>query len=196
MAKTQDSKRLAAAVYMRKWRKANREKCLAIGRTWQQKNPEKQKYGVHKVRARNRGIPFLLTFEEWWKIWLDSGRWEQRGSRKDQYVMARHEDRGAYVVGNVRICTAAENQSDQALYLREDTRRLRSENAKKQSLTNPMSKEAWKRIMEAKRGQPRSEEVRRKISLAQIGKIISAETRAKLSEAAKAQWARSRIAHD
>jgi hypothetical protein len=195
MATTKDSKRSAQTVYMRQWRKANREKCLAANRAWQNRNPEKQAYGVHKVRAKLRDIPFLLTFEEWWEIWRDSGKWEQRGCRKDQYVMARHRDRGAYAVGNVRICTAAENLTEQAIYLRDETRHLRSVNAKLQHLISPMSEEGRKRIGDINRGKPRSDEVRRKISAAQIGKIVSVETRAKLAEAAKAQWARKRSNH-
>jgi hypothetical protein len=195
MAKSKDSRRLAHNAYMREWRKAHRAKCLASGRDWQQRNPEKQAYGLRKCHARYRGIPFLLTFEEWWGIWRDSGKWEQRGARKDQYVMARHQDLGPYAVGNVRICTAAENQAEQALYLRDETRRLRSENAKRQHQNNPMSEAHRKSIADAHRGKPLSEERRQKISIAQIGKFISAETRAKLSEAAKAQWARQKGVH-
>jgi NUMOD3 motif len=194
MADTKASRRLAHNLYMREWRKVNKDKCSASDRAWRRKNPEKQAYGSSKTRAKHRGIPFLLTFDEWWKIWQDSGNWERRGSRRGQYVMARYKDRGAYAIGNVRICTAAENQSEQALYLRAETRRLRSENAKRQHLLNPLSEEKRKRFGDINRGKPRSEEVRRKISEAQLGKSISVETRAKLSEAAKAYWIRNKTA--
>jgi len=180
---------------MRQWRQANIEKCSASDRAWRRKNPEKAGYRSHKTRAKHRGIAFTLTFEEWWEIWRDSGKWEQRGSRTAQYVMARHKDRGAYAIGNVRICTAAENHTDQALYMREETRRLLSENAKRQHLTNPVSEERLKRLWDSNRGRPRSEEVRKKISVAKKGWVVSAETRAKLSKAAKAQWVKKKIAH-
>lgn len=66
----------------------------------------------HKQQARLRNIPFFLTFEEWMDIWTQSGKWEQRGWRKGQYVMARHGDQGAYEKGNVIICLAEENRAE------------------------------------------------------------------------------------
>ena len=76
-----------------------------------QKTP-RGKYAFHKSSAKKRGIPFLLTFEEWWDIWQASGKWEQRGRRRDQYVMARFGDLGAYKRDNVRICLAGENTDE------------------------------------------------------------------------------------
>lgn len=69
----------------------------------------KGKYAEHKRRARYYQIGFFLTFDEWWSIWQDSGRWEQRGNRKWNYVMARHNDEGAYTCGNVSIQTYSDN---------------------------------------------------------------------------------------
>jgi hypothetical protein len=66
-------------------------------------------YTVQKADAKARNIPFLLTFEQWWAVWVASGHWEQRGRRADQYCMARKRDRGGYTVGNVIIITNAEN---------------------------------------------------------------------------------------
>lgn len=66
-------------------------------------------YYSQKSAARQRGIAFELSFEEWWDIWLSSGRWEQRGSRAGQYCMARKLDRGGYSVGNVDIVTVFDN---------------------------------------------------------------------------------------
>jgi hypothetical protein len=129
MADTEDSraKRLA---YQRAWVAANREKTLAYARAWYAANPERAKekarknlaqkrrnpqllaYNRHIGNARQRGVPFLLTFEEWWRIWDASGKWEQRGARKGHYVMARFGDAGPYTVGNVRICTHSENNAE------------------------------------------------------------------------------------
>ena len=61
--------------------------------------------------AHKRGIDWQLTFAEWWGIWSDSGMWKNRG-RGHGYVMARHGDSGPYMVGNVKIITGAENQSE------------------------------------------------------------------------------------
>lgn len=61
------------------------------------------KYVSQKVCAHQRGVDFNLTFEEWWGIWTRSRRWNQRGCKKGQYVMARYADEGAYESGNVHI---------------------------------------------------------------------------------------------
>jgi hypothetical protein len=63
----------------------------------------KGKYQKHKVNAGRRGVPFNLTFEQWWAIWEASGKWALRGNRRGRYCMARNGDLGAYEVGNVRI---------------------------------------------------------------------------------------------
>jgi hypothetical protein len=64
------------------------------------------------MNARFRDIPFLLTFEQWWAIWQQSGKWEQRGSRRGQYCMARYGDQGAYEIGNVSICLIEDNRAE------------------------------------------------------------------------------------
>ena len=88
----------------------NYEEWLSYQRAWF-KTP-KGRYHQHKGKATARGIPFLLTFEEWWDIWQASGKWEQRGTRADQYVMARFGDRGPYERSNVRICLAGDNTDE------------------------------------------------------------------------------------
>src|SRR5262249_54702972 len=72
----------------------------------------RDKYHDHKYRAARRSIAFLMTFEEWWKIWLDSWHLLKRGCRRGDYVMARYGDKGAYEVGNVRICKVEENRAE------------------------------------------------------------------------------------
>ena len=73
------------------------------------RNKDRIAYASHKCSAKKRGIPFLLTFEEWHKIWQDSGKLRGRGS--DLYCMARHNDTGPYAIGNVSIITNHENLS-------------------------------------------------------------------------------------
>ena len=43
----------------------------------------KQAYRDHKQSAKSRNIAFLLSFEEWMQIWIDSGHLDQRGRTKD-----------------------------------------------------------------------------------------------------------------
>ena len=66
-------------------------------------------YTRQKGRAKERGIPFLLTLEEWLSIWESSGHLGERGVGKGQYVMARNGDKGPYAVGNVKIITTGDN---------------------------------------------------------------------------------------
>lgn len=73
------------------------------------------RYTEHRASAKRRGIPFRLTFDEWWSIWLASGYWEERGKRRGQFVMARPGDVGAYEVGNVFITTTEDNTREEML---------------------------------------------------------------------------------
>jgi hypothetical protein len=72
----------------------------------------KDKYRDHKRGATARGINFLLTFDEWWNIWQQSGYWDKRGCKKGQYCMSRIGDIGPYIVGNVFIQTHRQNILD------------------------------------------------------------------------------------
>lgn len=72
-------------------------------------------YEQRYVAEYHRGIAWKLTFEQWLKIWTDSGHLDQRGRRKGQYVMARLGDKGPYAVGNVKIVTATENLTERKM---------------------------------------------------------------------------------
>lgn len=72
-------------------------------------------YGQHKRDASRRGITFLFTFEEWYNLWLWSGKLEQRGRKKGQYVMARYGDKGPYSIANCKIILCEENHSEGSL---------------------------------------------------------------------------------
>lgn len=72
----------------------------------------KGKFGVIKQRAKQRGIPFLLSFEEWFSIWSKSGYWDSRGRTIDKYNMCRINDTGAYEIGNVYIAPHTQNIKD------------------------------------------------------------------------------------
>jgi hypothetical protein len=70
----------------------------------------KRGFQAHRRNARQRGVPWGFNLWDWWGVWLDSGKWEQRGRGRGQYVMARHGDEGAYRLGNVSIITGDENK--------------------------------------------------------------------------------------
>jgi hypothetical protein len=77
--------------------------------------PTRSAYTRQKLHCKGRtdvdgiAIEMRLTFEQWAHIWQQSGKWEQRGRRRGQYVMARHNDRGHYELGNVSIITFGDN---------------------------------------------------------------------------------------
>ena len=65
-----------------------------------------------KARAKQRGIVWKLTFEQWWAIWEKSGKWELRGRGRGKYCMGRYGDLGAYEDGNVAIVLQEVNTKD------------------------------------------------------------------------------------
>ena len=70
------------------------------------------RYIQQKCQADKRNIEWLFTFETWWKMWEESGKWEQRGRKAGQYCMARKGDIGPYSVENVDIVNIEKNSSD------------------------------------------------------------------------------------
>lgn len=68
-----------------------------------------QAFFSQKCSSGSRGIEWKLTLWDWWTIWKRSGKWEQRGRERGNYVMCRFGDQGAYEVGNVYIATSSHN---------------------------------------------------------------------------------------
>ena len=68
----------------------------------------RRKYLDHKGNATKRGV----MFEQWLKIWIDSGHWLDRGPKKGQYCMSRFNDIGSYAIGNVFIQPTFQNTID------------------------------------------------------------------------------------
>jgi hypothetical protein len=89
----------------------------------------KDAFRNHRSRAKRRGIPFLLTYEEWLSIWEASGHLHEKGRGADKYCMGRYDDRGPYAVGNVEIITNRRNwhrglRRGQRRYTEEELREL------------------------------------------------------------------------
>lgn len=76
-------------------------------------NPDKRRYTVHRANAKQRGIAFEITFEEWLGWWKDTGHYHERGNKRGQYVMARIGDVGPYKLGNI-VCQQAQVNSTAA----------------------------------------------------------------------------------
>lgn len=65
-----------------------------------------------KVDRFGNKVEMRLTFEEWVKVWAESGKWDQRGRKRGQYCMSRINDVGHYELGNVEIKSHHENMLD------------------------------------------------------------------------------------
>jgi len=72
----------------------------------------KGKYIRHRTNAIRRGIDWQFTFETWWQVWQESGKWEERGVGAGKYCMARYDDYGPYSPENVKIISMVENTKE------------------------------------------------------------------------------------
>lgn len=92
-------------------RYAERKALGLIGkRKWKEKNPKMDAYVKHKSKAKQRGVEFLLTFEEWRDWWGDD--FDSRGRVKGKLVMGRYNDSGPYALGNIYKTTQEGNSVD------------------------------------------------------------------------------------
>lgn len=66
-------------------------------------------YREQKRRANQRGIGWELNLLSWHEIWRNSGKLENRGRSKGEYVMGRRGDIGPYSKDNVYIITCSDN---------------------------------------------------------------------------------------
>jgi hypothetical protein len=147
----------------------------------------REAFRVQKRSAiKVRGISWELTFDEWIKVWIDSGHLHERGRKRGQYVMARFRDQGPYSASNVKIVTCSQNNSEQ----------------KPVWLGKALSEEHKKKLQKANLGHTNSPEARSKLSKALQGNknalggpghnfAHSEEARAKM----RATWAIRKARH-
>jgi hypothetical protein len=86
--------------------------------TLERKSPH-QAFKDQKHSAKQRGIEFLFSYEDWvswWVFHLGPDWFQLRGPRKGQYCMARLRDEGPYVAWNVRCITGTENRRESIIY--------------------------------------------------------------------------------
>lgn len=72
-------------------------------------------YHDQKSTAKRRGIEFKITFEDWKKWWINTGKAENRGRNKGCYQMCRFNDEGAYELENIYCATITENMQHKQL---------------------------------------------------------------------------------
>lgn len=95
---------------------ASKEQARLYNQKWRAENPEryvlhrtspKRRYGMHRSNARERGVAWELSFDQWWSLWAPY--WDKRGPKRGQFVMSRFMDTGPYAAHNVRIVPAEDN---------------------------------------------------------------------------------------
>lgn len=127
-----------------------------------------RRFNAQRGTSKVRGIPFLLTEAEWWKIWQESGHWPERGKGVGKYHMARFGDVGPYAVGNVKIITHSQNSQECSLGVKRPPRTKEHSRKISEALTGrkigPMATEHKRKISEANKGRPKSLETRRRMS--------------------------------
>lgn len=69
-------------------------------------------YHEQARHAEERGIKWFFSYADWLEMWLLSGKWFERGKRKNQYCMCRYGDTGPYSTRNCYIGTVEQNQRD------------------------------------------------------------------------------------
>lgn len=69
----------------------------------------RESYSDQKRHAGDRGIEWLLSYEDYLEIWLTSGKWFEKGRQPHNYCMCRYRDSGPYSRTNVFIDTVEEN---------------------------------------------------------------------------------------
>ena len=76
------------------------------------RNPIRRAYKAQADSSKQRGIPFLFTYEEWCRWWFShlGPHWfKMRGRGRGKYQMARFGDDGPYVDGNVECLFHEDN---------------------------------------------------------------------------------------
>jgi hypothetical protein len=112
---------------------------------------DRNKYSCHKSKAKARGITFDLTFDEWWSIWEQSGKYALRGCRKGQYVMSRKGDIGSYSIHNVFIQSCEDNHRQ--VQLSSQARLVMSSKSKSMTRTDEHKANQSKAMMGKNKGK-------------------------------------------
>jgi hypothetical protein len=128
-------------------------------------DPLKNKYWTQKACAKRRGIKFNLSFDDWWNIWQQSGKWSDRGCKKGQYVMSRYKDTGPYEVGNVFIEQCGINIAEAQLGTHRPRGPMTDEHKKNLSIARTGLKIS---CVSKLKGRPQSEVHKLKNKLAQL----------------------------
>jgi hypothetical protein len=73
---------------------------LALRKRWESPKAQFRRRRAEELR---RGMVWELTYEQWWRIWQESGHWTERGSKGSQYGLFRLNPEGPFSVENVAV---------------------------------------------------------------------------------------------
>jgi hypothetical protein len=73
-------------------------------------------YSTTRVDRFGNPIKWELTFDSWLKIWEESGKLQNKGTKTGGYVMSRIGDIGPYSTENVRIILHSDNIKERFEY--------------------------------------------------------------------------------
>lgn len=93
--------------------KGRRECHKCRSRLFKQRNPYRYFYNLHKQKAKQRCIPWKLSFKEFKRIWQESGVWDEKRFKTeittDTWSMDRKNVNKGYEPNNVRIVKLSVN---------------------------------------------------------------------------------------
>ena len=92
-----------------RYRQRNMEASCERVKKWRSETP-KGKYQVQKQHAKQRGVDWDFTFDDWWAIW--EPHWDKRGTGAGQLCMCRLDHSKGYAPNNVRIDTNLSNAQE------------------------------------------------------------------------------------
>lgn len=106
--------------YWKGWKKRPAEKSRELQKAWRQKNPERAMFIEAKCRAKARGIPFTITFEDiHWPVICPvfgtplvygAGKVGRNGHRANSASLDRKVNELGYVPGNVFVISHRANR--------------------------------------------------------------------------------------
>ena len=133
---------------------------------------ERQKlWGSYQWKVKDqkdKGFPFLMSFDEFYDAWVTSGKLEKRTAGWDGYVMTKRDYDQPFSLNNYRIVTRGFSKTD--LGNHGNSAFLSHRKSQGMAQMDPKKAERRKkRIAESRRNKQHSPETRAKMSAAKKG---------------------------
>lgn len=85
--------------------------CTCQDRKWRERNPLRYLLKNLRGHAKERGITFTITYDEWVAFCLRTGYHETHGTEPESATIDRIDPRFGYHAWNIRLLTHAENSA-------------------------------------------------------------------------------------